>query len=91
MASADKGVDITARKSSPYEQMLLIQAKRYRPNTTHSIRLPSISISLSQSNKRTQVNQNSQIVNPLTEVQSIFDESTTDSRSPHSEAGLSTR
>ncbi len=33
-ASADKGVDITARKSSPYEQLLLIQAKRYGPNTT---------------------------------------------------------
>jgi len=33
-ASADKGVDITARKSSPYEQLLLIQAKRYGPNST---------------------------------------------------------
>ena len=33
-ASADRGVDITARKSSPYEQLLLIQAKRYGPNTT---------------------------------------------------------
>lgn len=33
-ASADKGVDITARKSNPYEQLLLIQAKRYGPNTT---------------------------------------------------------
>ena len=33
-ASADKGVDIIARKSSPYEQLLLIQAKRYGPNTT---------------------------------------------------------
>jgi hypothetical protein len=33
-ASADKGVDITARKSEPYEQLLLIQAKRYGPNTT---------------------------------------------------------
>ena len=33
-ASADKGVDITARKSQPYEQLLLIQAKRYGPNTT---------------------------------------------------------
>jgi len=33
-ASADQGVDITARKSSPYEQLLLIQAKRYGPNTT---------------------------------------------------------
>jgi len=33
-ASADKGVDITARKSRPYEQLLLIQAKRYGPNTT---------------------------------------------------------
>jgi len=33
-ASADKGVDITARKSTPYDQLLLIQAKRYGPNTT---------------------------------------------------------
>ncbi len=33
-ASADKGVDITARKSSPYDQLLLIQAKRYGPHTT---------------------------------------------------------
>ena len=33
-ASADQGVDITARKSSPYDQLLLIQAKRYGPNTT---------------------------------------------------------
>ena len=34
MASVDKDVDITARKSQPYEQLLLIQAKRYGPNTT---------------------------------------------------------
>ena len=33
-ASADQGVDITARKSTPYDQLLLIQAKRYGPNTT---------------------------------------------------------
>jgi len=33
-ASADKGIDITARKSIPYDQLLLIQAKRYGPNTT---------------------------------------------------------
>lgn len=33
-ASADKGVDIIARKSVPYDQMLLIQAKRYGPNST---------------------------------------------------------
>jgi len=33
-ASADKGVDITARKSTPYHQLLLIQAKRYGPKTT---------------------------------------------------------
>ena len=32
--SADKGVDVTARKSTPYEQLVLIQAKRYGPNTT---------------------------------------------------------
>lgn len=33
-AAADKGVDVTATKTSPYEQTLLIQAKRYGPNTT---------------------------------------------------------
>lgn len=33
-ASADKGVDVTAKKSTPYEQQVLIQAKRYGPNTT---------------------------------------------------------
>jgi len=33
-ASADKGVDIIARKSSPYDQLVLIQAKRYGPNST---------------------------------------------------------
>lgn len=33
-AAADKGVDVTAKKASPYEQTLLIQAKRYGPNTT---------------------------------------------------------
>ncbi len=33
-ATADKGVDVIARKSSPYEQTLVIQAKRYGPNTT---------------------------------------------------------
>lgn len=33
-AAADKGVDVTAKKTSPYEQTLLIQAKRYGPNTT---------------------------------------------------------
>ncbi len=32
--SADEGVDVTARKESPYPQTLLIQAKRYGPNTT---------------------------------------------------------
>jgi len=32
--SADKGIDITAQKSTPYEQLVLIQAKRYGPNTT---------------------------------------------------------
>jgi len=32
--SADKGIDVTARKSTPYEQLVLIQAKRYGPNTT---------------------------------------------------------
>ncbi len=33
-ASADEGVDVIARKSQPYEQTTLIQAKRYGPNTT---------------------------------------------------------
>lgn len=33
-ASADKGVDIIARKSVPYDQLVLIQAKRYGPNST---------------------------------------------------------
>jgi restriction endonuclease Mrr len=33
-ASADKGVDIIARKSRPYDQLILIQAKRYGPNST---------------------------------------------------------
>ncbi|WP_206335513.1 restriction endonuclease [Natronolimnobius sp. AArcel1] len=33
-AAADKGVDVTAEKATPYEQTLLIQAKRYGPNTT---------------------------------------------------------
>jgi len=33
-ASADKGVDIIARKSRPYDQLVLIQAKRYGPNST---------------------------------------------------------
>ena len=33
-AAGDKGVDVTARKSVPYDQLLLIQAKRYGPNTT---------------------------------------------------------
>ena len=32
--SADQGVDVTARKSLPYDQVTLIQAKRYGPNTT---------------------------------------------------------
>jgi len=32
--SADEGVDVTARKNMPYEQLTLIQAKRYGPNTT---------------------------------------------------------
>jgi len=32
--SADQGVDVTARKSLPYDQLTLIQAKRYGPNTT---------------------------------------------------------
>lgn len=32
--SADEGVDVTARKDVPYEQLTLIQAKRYGPNTT---------------------------------------------------------
>jgi len=33
-AAADEGVDVIARKEAPYEQTLLIQAKRYGPNTT---------------------------------------------------------
>lgn len=33
-ASADKGVDIIVRKSRPYDQLVLIQAKRYGPNST---------------------------------------------------------
>jgi Restriction endonuclease len=33
-AAGDKGVDVVARQSMPYEQLLLIQAKRYGPNTT---------------------------------------------------------
>lgn len=33
-AAGDKGVDVIARQSTPYEQLLLIQAKRYGPNTT---------------------------------------------------------
>jgi len=33
-AGADKGVDIVARKSTPYDQLLLIQAKRYGSRTT---------------------------------------------------------
>lgn len=33
-ASADEGVDVVARKNTPYEQTTLIQAKRYGPNTT---------------------------------------------------------
>ena len=33
-AAGDKGVDVIARQSMPYEQLLLIQAKRYGPNTT---------------------------------------------------------
>jgi restriction system protein len=32
--SADEGVDVIARKDVPYEQVTLIQAKRYGPNTT---------------------------------------------------------
>lgn len=32
--SADQGVDVIARKSLPYDQLTLIQAKRYGPNTT---------------------------------------------------------
>jgi hypothetical protein len=32
--SMDEGVDVIARKQSPYEQTTLIQAKRYGPNTT---------------------------------------------------------
>lgn len=33
-ASMDEGVDVVARKSTPYDQTVLIQAKRYGPNTT---------------------------------------------------------
>ena len=33
-AAGDKGVDVIARQSMPYDQLLLIQAKRYGPNTT---------------------------------------------------------
>jgi len=33
-ASADKGVDVVCRKSMPYDQLVLIQAKRYGPNST---------------------------------------------------------
>ncbi len=33
-ASMDEGVDVVARKSHPYDQLTLIQAKRYGPNTT---------------------------------------------------------
>lgn len=33
-ASMDAGIDVTATKSSPYDQKKLIQAKRYGPNTT---------------------------------------------------------
>jgi restriction system protein len=33
-ASNDGGVDVTARRSFPYERKVLIQAKRYGPNTT---------------------------------------------------------
>ena len=33
-AARDRGVDVIARKSMPYEQTTLIQAKRYGPNTT---------------------------------------------------------
>lgn len=32
--SADRGVDVIAKKSVPYDQTTLIQAKRYGPNTT---------------------------------------------------------
>jgi restriction endonuclease Mrr len=32
--SMDEGVDVLARKQTPYEQTTLIQAKRYGPNTT---------------------------------------------------------
>ena len=32
--AADKGVDVIAKKQTPYEQTALIQAKRYGPNTT---------------------------------------------------------
>ncbi|WP_050032825.1 restriction endonuclease [Halorubrum halophilum] len=33
-AAVDEGVDVIARKQTPYEQTTLIQAKRYGPNTT---------------------------------------------------------
>lgn len=33
-AAMDEGVDVIARKTTPYEQTTLIQAKRYGPNTT---------------------------------------------------------
>lgn len=33
-ASMDEGVDVIARKQTPYEQTTLIQARRYGPNTT---------------------------------------------------------
>lgn len=33
-AAMDEGVDVIARKQTPYEQTTLIQAKRYGPNTT---------------------------------------------------------
>ena len=33
-AAMDEGVDVVATKSSPYDQRVVIQAKRYGPNTT---------------------------------------------------------
>lgn len=33
-AAMDEGVDVVARKTSPYDQTTLIQAKRYGPNST---------------------------------------------------------
>ena len=33
-ASADEGGDVVARKNTPYDQAVLVQAKRYGPNTT---------------------------------------------------------